>query len=176
MSENETKTRKQKAPSLLKSRKEKIGKDKQLNPTWTYAELAAKHNVTEDQARRAVTQFENGELDRKRYRQPVAKIQKIVSEKNVADIIDEQLHYSAAALQAATYYSPDERILALNKLVGTKGMIAKQKLGEHLRSADADFIAFLYRKFKRPDLTDEEIIQEYHKDYERWKSNNSTAE
>lgn len=164
-----SKERKQKAPSLLRSRKIAIGKDALKYPDMTFVELAAKHNVTEAQARRAVGQYTNGELETGRKRQPVAKINSIVVEKGLSDIIDDQLHYSAAALQAAGYYSPDERITALNKLVATRGLIQKQKLSEHLRSADADFVAFLYRKFVRPDLTDEDIIQLYSADYERWK-------
>lgn len=169
------KERKQKAPSLLRSKRLSIGKDSIKFPNMTAAELAAKHNCTEAQARRAVEQYKDGDLEAGRKRQPVAKIQKIMAEHSVGDIMDSQLHYAAAALEAATFYNPDERIVALNKLAGTRLLIQKQRLSEHLRSADADFIAFLYRKFKRPDLTDEEIIQEYHKDFERWKSSN-TAE
>lgn len=169
MSDTE-KERKQKAPSLLRSKRLAIGKDSVKFPDMTAAELAARHNCTEAQARRAVEQYNAGGLEVGRKRQPVAKIQRIITSDDVSTIVRRQAHYSAAALEAASFYNPDERILALNKLVATLVLIDKQELASHLKGADADFVAFLFRQFVRADLTNAEIVKLYHQYHEKWKS------
>lgn len=158
-----------KAHALLKSTKEAIAKYKRDNPNCTLVEIARQFGVKESQVRRSIEQSESGELHRKRARQPVARIKKIMSDSDPDKLIDDQVHYSLAALEAANYMTPDERISALQKLVSTRGLIARQKLAAHLKNADAEFVAFLYRKFVRPNLSDDEIVKLYCEDFERWK-------
>ncbi len=158
-----------KAPSLLKSRKLKIGKYAEANPSKTHAEIAAEFSITDAQARRAIEQYNNGELDRKRTREPIAKIKKTMETMSLTEIINDQLHYGAAALFNANYLSADEKIASLKNLVITRNMVAKQELSEHMKGIDAGFVCFLYRRYKDMNLTDSQIIALFHEDLERWK-------
>lgn len=168
------KPKRTKANGLSKSKKLKIGKYKQDFPELTIAEIAKEFGgATENQVRRAIEQYESGELNRKRTREPVAKNRKTMGEKSLEDILKDQLHYSAASLYNANYLSADEKITSLKNLVVTKNMIDKQELANHMKGSDAGFIYFMYRRYKNPNLTDEEIIVLFHEDIDRYKRQES---
>lgn len=166
-----------KANGLLKSTKREIAKHKAANPSATVTEIAKQFGATEAQVRRAIEQSENGLLDRKVYRQPLAKIKKLIEGEgalSAQEIIEKQFHYAAASLHCATHLAPDERIVSLRNLVSTGSMISKQKLAAHMRNPDAEFIAFLYRKLLKQTFSDDEIVMMYYEDLERFKRENAS--
>lgn len=159
----------QKASPLIKSKKIAIAKFKQENPAMTQEEIAKHFGCKVNQVRNAIRQSETGELEKKRSRQPVAKINALMGN-GVEKNLEHEFEYSVAALRAATYLTPDERIACLHKLIAIDGMLDKKQLAAHLKGADAEFVKFLFKCFIRPDLTDGEIVTLFNEYYERWKN------
>lgn len=160
MPTNTSQGRRRKAPPLILSRRQAIGRYKDKFPNASYGEIADHFNCTVDQARSAIKGWQSGELKRSRPRVK-AKSVEVAKEKDADSLLDSQFHHSIAQLEADIKTPASERIAMLEKLTVIRKTLQQVSLQTHIKKADAIVFAAVVRRFK-PDASDEDIIKIYH--------------
>ncbi len=157
-----------KAPTIALSLRQKIGRYKDKNPKATIGECAQKFNVTYNQARRAIMQWQSGVLRRSRPKARPKDISELVASHSADELLEMQYHKSIAALESNHNLATDERIKLLESLFAMRKILQALKLENHIKRVDAGIIKLIIKKYA-PEVTDDEVIKIYLEAVEKWK-------
>lgn len=161
-------SRKPKAKQLSFSLKQKIGIYKERNPRASIRFIAELFGVTYNQARRAITQWQRGELRKTKPRTKLKKIEEIRAELTPDETLERQFHFAVAQLESTANLAADERIRLLESLFSMRKILQNIRLESHIKRTDAGVIKEIVRKYE-PNASDDDVIKIYLEAVERWK-------
>jgi len=156
-----------KAHKMTLNTRRAIGKYKEKYPNATIGEIAGKYNCTYNQARNAIDQYNDGQLNRERPKKP--DVSKILASNSGEELFQKQYNLSLAWLEKDETMPAGERIMLLDKLAGINKTLQQISLQNHLKRTDAELIARIVRRYE-PEASDEQIIKIYHEELALWKT------
>lgn len=161
--------KKQKALKLCISTRQSIGKYKEKNPNATIGEIAAKFRCTYQQARKAINDWETGQLSRPR----ASKGEKSVKANTITEspdtLLENQFQLALSSMELNKDMPSETRIQLLEKCFSMRKIIQSLRLEKHIKRADAALIGIIIRKFE-PDASDDRIIEIYQESHEKYRS------
>lgn len=146
----------------------RIAKFKEKNPSMSFADIAHQFNCTKAQAENAHKRYLQGKLGVVPNTKTIASIKR-AKQRNADDLMQEQMHNILAEMSVDRAIVLTDRVDMIDKVVRSMKSVRQMSLQQYLRGADAEFIAWLYRKYVRGNMSDEEIIKTYQTDMEKWK-------
>lgn len=156
----------------------KIAKTKQMKiakyyldnkSTTSYDKVGIKFNVTKDQVRNYVRNYENNryseirslreneEVDKERIR-----VRQELKESSISALLDETIIDVIAEIRSRKDFSTTDRMNAINKLTLAMKRTQELQFVEALRKPDAKKVILLMQS-ENPNLTENEIIQRWMK-------------
>ena len=151
--------RKQKAPKLVISTRQSIGRYKKNNPKATTNEIAAKFGCTAQQVRKAISDFNQGLLSKPKSNNKAQDVGELLN-RPADELLEEQYHYSIAQVSADKKLGTDVRVQMLKDIFGMRKIIQSLRLESHLKRTDAVILGIIIRRFL-PQATDDDIIAIY---------------
>jgi transposase-like protein len=145
---------------LPHSRRMAIAKWKEKHPEDSTRIIADRFDVTTEQVRNAVRQYQAGTLHKTPRRQPRKRASEVKESLSADEIFQDQYHTSLASLAASKEIPVDERIKHLGSLAFIRKTISQISLQAHLKRVDAEVIVALVHRFDA-SLTEQEIIKIY---------------
>lgn len=156
-----------KAHKMPLSTRQAIGRYKEKYTDATVGEIAKRYKCTYNQARNAIEQYKAGKLNRERPKKP--DVSKILESSNPDELFGKQYSLALAQLENDKGMPVGERIMMLDKLSGINKTLQQISLQNHLKRADAEFIARIIRRYE-PEASDDRIVKIYHEELALWKN------
>lgn len=140
------------------------------HPEESAREIALRFGCTEPQVRLAKEKADSGEIIVRRERvSDLLRTQSIMSNKDRATMIEDQMTRLLAQLEADPDLSAEKRAWAMDKVLRAERTLQEMRLIGAVKQANVGIIYELVRLFE-PAATEKEIIQYYLQAEERWKS------
>jgi transposase-like protein len=136
------------------------------NPKWSAEQVAAYYNCSAGQVRNYARQYKEGILGTPSKKKK--KVATLMAETDTDELLREQLKTALCELTSQNRLTAEQRTLVLRDLVNMRKTMQQVELTNHLRRADADFIAWLIRTHLMPGATDDEIVTFYRVQKERY--------
>ena len=149
------------SPTLTTAAQIAIGRWKRKHPQISVRELCERYDATPRQVRTALQKFEAGVLIKpNRHNVPRKKINELKT-LPPEELLAGQLAHSIAQLEADAKMDLQLRVSLLDRLTSMIKTMQQVALTGHLRSADAQIIAIIIRRYV-PEATDDDVIRLYH--------------
>jgi len=147
-----------KSNHLTKGTQRKIWEMKRKNPDVSVNAIADHFGCTINQVRWAIRSVNEGKGHRPTNRTRAAKAEEIKKEKNLTDLINSQIQYAFAQLEANLQIDPMQRASMLGTLVRANKQAIEAEMQVHLKGMDWATFTEAIRMFQ-PDATDKDIIK-----------------
>ena len=125
----------------------------------SHDELAKQFKCTKVQVRYALRIAAEGKLGKKRTQASQARqAETIMNKTDKTAILDNQLHFALAQLEADKKLGPVERVNALEKVVRTQKTMDEHALQLHIKGLNWEVLSSIVRRFQ-PDADQKEILK-----------------